>query len=349
MTNRPAVILSTFPPLPCGIARYAAQHVEYLRRQGREVHTVGLPGSTAEAVVDARGGRRPLDVLAATRHLGLDPATCELSIHWHDGHYFAGGFSERIPTALALASLFGSFGQTELICHETYVAETVASVPKRILRSVYNRARYRAWMSADRLAFHSENERKQAEHALGRPFPASKVIIRGHSAFLLKYRDLSREAARAELGIDPAALLFLCIGFLSEHKGFHLAVEAFSRLEATSARLAIVGSIREDGPDVRDYVARLRALAGATDRVEMHEEFVSDEAYDIWNAAADVIVAPYQRAFSSGVVARAKLFGKPVIVTNVGGLADQADAGDRVIQSADELVDAMQSFLAGVP
>ncbi len=56
---------------------------------------------------------------------------------------------------------------------------------------------------------------------------------------------------------------------------------------------------------------------------------------------ASVVVAPYPRAFSSSVVARAKLFGKPVIVTDVGGLADQVDHSDIVLRSPAELSSAM--------
>lgn len=345
MTPETHVILSTFPPLHCGIARYAAQHVEYLRRQGKHVVTIGLPGSEADAVVDARGGRNALRVLKALRSMGVAPERSSLSIHWHDGHYFAGGFSERIPTALTLRRLFAAFGETEIICHETYVPEEVGDAPRRLLRAVYRWARRRAWLRATRLAFHSEAERRKAEEAHGGRWPDHMVVIRGHSAFLFKHRDVGREEARRELGIPKDAFLFLCIGFISEHKGYDLAMEAMRRLENPQARLAVVGSVRE--PTERDvaYAARLRELAAGDPRIDFREQFVSDEEYDTWNAAADVIVAPYLNAFSSSVVARAKLFGRRVITTDVGGLVEQVGVEDMLVRSSDELVTAMISVL----
>jgi len=339
-----AVILSTFPPLHCGIGRYAAQQAEYLRRRGDTVLTVGLPGSDADAVVDARGGRNPLRVVDAVRQVGLDPRSCVLYIHWHDEHYFAGGFSERIPTARALAELFRSFGETELICHEVYPPQQVHSPARKVLRGMYAAARRRAWRTATRIAFHSVQEREQAEAALGGPISDDRVLIRDHNAFLLRYRDVDRDTARQELGVAADVTLFLCIGFLSEHKGFHLAMEAMCEIENPDVRLVVVGSIREDSERDHIYVERLRELASHDDRIEFREAFLPDEEYDTWNAAADVVVAPYLRAFSSSVVARAKLFGKRVIVTDIGGLAEQVGEGDIVVRSGDELAEAMRGM-----
>ncbi len=348
MASIPTVILSTFPPLHCGIGRYAAQHAEFMRRQGEEVITIGLPGSEADVVVDPCGGRRPLEVLRAVRSVGSNPSECSLAMHWHDGHYFAGGFSERIPTALAIAKMIEAFGDSEIICHETYVPQDVSSPPRRILRALYGLVRRRAWLRADRLVFHSQAERRQSEAAHGGPWPANKVVIRGHSAFLYRYREVDRHTARDELGVPQDVFLFLCIGFLSEHKGFHLAVEAMKEIDNPAARLTVVGSVRDDDAAATAYASRLRSMAAHDDRVEFLEQFLSDEEYDTWNAAADVVVAPYLRAFSSSVVARARLFGRRVIVTDVGGLTDQVDANDIVIGEPDDLMGAMQAALQGV-
>jgi glycosyltransferase involved in cell wall biosynthesis len=337
----PVVIVSTFPPLHCGIARYAAQQAEYLRRQGRRVVTVGHPGSEADAVVELCGGRNPLRMAAAVRSMNLDPGACSLAIHWHDGHFFSGGFSERVPTALALGRALASFADSELICHETYPPQEVDGTARRALRAVYAALRRKALLRATRLAFHSQAERAKAEAALGGRIPDSKVVIRDHGAFLFRYRDVDRDTARADLGIPLDVTLFLCIGFLAEHKGFHLAVEAMAQIPDRSARLAIVGSVREPTPEALAYADRLRDLASRDSRVIFRDEFLTDEEYDTWNAAADVVVAPYQQAFSSSVVARAKLFDRPVIVTDVGGLGAQVGPGDCVVHSQDDLTAAM--------
>ena len=48
--------------------------------------------------------------------------------------------------------------------------------------------------------------------------------------------------------------------------------------------------------------------------------------FDRWIVAADTVVLPYRHIWSSSVAERAALFGRPVIATRVGGLADQVGA-----------------------
>ncbi|MEX2204328.1 MAG: hypothetical protein WD965_09610, partial [Actinomycetota bacterium] len=61
-----------------------------------------------------------------------------------------------------------------------------------------------------------------------------------------------------------------------------------------------------------------------------------------WMTAADRVVLPYTRAWSSGALARARVLGTPAIVSDVGGLAEQAGPDDIVVRSAEELRDAFQ-------
>jgi len=72
------------------------------------------------------------------------------------------------------------------------------------------------------------------------------------------------------------------------------------------------------------------------------ECFLSDEEFDLWVAAADWILLPYRRAFSSGVLARAQTLGTPAIVTDVGGLREQSGPGDVVVSSEQELTEAVR-------
>lgn len=346
MMDLPTIVVSTFPPLRCGIARYADQHVQWLRRNGIRVLTVGPPDCNADEIHVLCGGTHILAITDCALKHDFDINSSRLSVHWHDDHYFAGGFTERIPTALAFRRLFRSFGEVELICHETYVPEAVSTLPRRILRALYRYVRRKAWLDATTLVFHSEAERRKAEQAHGGSFPDRKVVIRDHTTFLFKYRDVDQATARRELGIPTECVLFLCIGFLSPHKGFHLAMEAFTCLKSSLARLAVVGSIREQAAELEEYVGYLRQLARKDERIVFVNEFVSDDAYDTWNAAADVVVVPYLEAFSSSVVARAKLFGKRVIASDVGGIADQLSREDRLYRTPQELVGIMRSFVA---
>ena len=68
--------------------------------------------------------------------------------------------------------------------------------------------------------------------------------------------------------------------------------------------------------------------------------------------ASDVVVIPYKEIWSSAVVARAKLFEKPVIARNIGGLKDQLEKTDLVFDNdADlgEIFMQFSSFIGAVP
>ena len=59
----------------------------------------------------------------------------------------------------------------------------------------------------------------------------------------------------------------------------------------------------------------------------MVDRYVADDEVGSYFRAADVVVLPYVSATQSAVVLTAYSFGRPVIVTRVGGLPDVVDDG----------------------
>ena len=68
---------------------------------------------------------------------------------------------------------------------------------------------------------------------------------------------------------------------------------------------------------------------------------MSDGEFDRWVAAADWVILPYRRSWSSGVLARAHALGTPAIVAATGGLPEQAAERDVVVHDDEELRSAM--------
>jgi glycosyltransferase involved in cell wall biosynthesis len=102
-------------------------------------------------------------------------------------------------------------------------------------------------------------------------------------------------------------------------------IRAFNAVNPDNAELYIIGSLRLRYDATVNYLRLLRFLAAGNSRVVLIEKFVSDQEFDTWIAACDYIVAPYREIWSSSIVARAKLFGKKVIASDVGGLDEQLD------------------------
>jgi glycosyltransferase involved in cell wall biosynthesis len=73
----------------------------------------------------------------------------------------------------------------------------------------------------------------------------------------------------------------------------------------------------------------------------MVDQFLPDEQFDLWIAAADRLVLPYRSSWSSGVLARAHELKTPAIVADVGGLREQAEGQDMVFEDDQGLRSAM--------
>ncbi len=151
--------------------------------------------------------------------------------------------------------------------------------------------------------------------------------------------------------------MLVCLGFLQPSKGFDRAVDAFASVFASrdastpngsgaGASLYLVGSVREDTAENRSYAQALRTRSSEVAGVHLIERFVPEEEFDLWVAAADRVVLPYRRSWSSGVLARAHELGVPAIVCDVGGLAEQASPADVMVEGDEGLVEAFEALRA---
>jgi glycosyltransferase involved in cell wall biosynthesis len=131
-------------------------------------------------------------------------------------------------------------------------------------------------------------------------------------------------------------VILLTIGFLHPHKGFDRAVAAFSQLPPTGARLYVVGSLWREDPSLVAHAADLRRLVSRTPGVELREEYLSDEDFDRWIVASTALVLPYRDGPSSNVMERGLLYDRPVIMSRVGGMAEQGTDRPGVTLVADD-------------
>ena len=62
--------------------------------------------------------------------------------------------------------------------------------------------------------------------------------------------------------------------------------------------------------------------------LEIHNEWILDEEVHKYFEDVDFVVAPYIDASQSGVVVLSYSYGKPVVVSNCGGLPEQVKEGE---------------------
>lgn len=117
----------------------------------------------------------------------------------------------------------------------------------------------------------------------------------------------------------PVNLLFF--GTIRPYKGLEDLIQAFCSMpaeEVSRYRLTVIGETWEGWDEPLERLATCRKK----DRVHVINRYVTDaEARDAF-ATADVVVLPYLRSSSSGPLHMAMAAGLPVVVSDVGGLAE---------------------------
>ena len=156
-----------------------------------------------------------------------------------------------------------------------------------------------------------------------------------------------RDEARAALGLDAEAPTFLFFGFIRRYKGLHVLLDAMREVAARvpAARLVVAGEFYADEADLRAQAADLG------ESVRFDADYIPDDRVALYFSAADAVVQPYVTATQSGVAQIAFHFGRPVVTTDVGGLAEIVPDGVAGLVVPPEnpaaLADALVRFVEG--
>lgn len=321
------LMVSTYYPTKCGIATYALQSVEKMRGDGHMVDVLS-PDSQGEVDFrsDLRGGFLVLRILKQAFFYD------KVTIQYAPSLFFDGRLEGEVvkgitSTLLSFILVLALVRRLELVAHEiVYYSNSELGPVDRFL----NRLR---WRLVPRLIMHTRKEKDEfLKH-----YRNANIVLKEHHEDFSKFRDITTEQAREELNIPSGRIVFLAIGFIQESKGFDRLVRAFTRASPRGASCYIVGSLHYGTPEEKAHLNLLEELASGSDDVIIRNEFMTDSEFDSYIAAADYVVLPYRAIWSSGVLARAKLFGKKVIVSDVGGLSYQLEEDDRLFKTEEEL------------
>lgn len=157
---------------------------------------------------------------------------------------------------------------------------------------------------------------------------------------------VSREGALNQLNLDPSFTYFLFFGFIRHYKGLDVLLQSFSdnRLKKKKVKLIIAGEFYEN-PDRYYRMIREHNLA---DRLVMMTNFIPDDQVKYLFSAASLVTQTYHHATQSGVTQIGFQFDTPMLVTDVGGLAELVNhrkSGYVCDRNADEIADCLVDFL----
>lgn len=136
---------------------------------------------------------------------------------------------------------------------------------------------------------------------------------------------IPKAEARRRLGIPDDRRLVLFFGFVRPYKGLRVLLEAMPRVvgRVPNAMLLVAGECYGD-----DFAYRSDIAAMPEESIRWDERYVPDEDVSAYFCAADVVAQPYVSATQSGVAQIAFQFGRPMIVTDVGGLPEAVRHGE---------------------
>lgn len=184
----------------------------------------------------------------------------------------------------------------------------------------YREAFSKAYRIADGLIVHTDHGRDELISSFG--ITGSKIFRIPHGPLLM---EVPRSGGLWPQIVPSDAPYVLFAGQIRPYKGLEFLVDAWRSVaeEVPEARLVIAGR----GSD--DYVSSLQERV-KTDRdsIIWSLGFVSKQDLVSLHAHAQILVYPYRDITQSGALMTGLSFGKPIVGTNVGGIAEVVTHGE---------------------
>ncbi len=324
-------MISTYPPIECGIATYTQYLVDALRGASLDVYVVGHLGGAGPQVFpvfDYEDDNLPERAFSAMTRLTPDVVHVQ-----HEFALYGRHFGVNVVPLLVKFRLIGV--PTAVTLHTVY--RPVEGAHRVLLENVL--------LNADAVVVHDPFQRDALADALG-PAAADKVRVIPHGVRLVT----PDPDARRRLGLPGDKRILLMIGYFRPSKRFELLVDLFPRIleRLPDALLVIAGKIR--GKEFLDYreelFDRIRR-SPARDRIVLIRGQLAQDTFDRILSAADAVALPYRINSQSGILAHCLAFGRPVVASDTPSMErilTAAGAGF-VCRSDDDYVDAAVRLL----
>ena len=171
------------------------------------------------------------------------------------------------------------------------------------------------------------------------------VVCLKHPLYSNFGEKMDRTAALKHLGLSEKYRYVLFFGFIRAYKGLDLLLNAFAHpmLRQSNIRLIVAGEFYEKSSPYFEIIAQ-KKLQNA---VVPYHHFIPNEEVKYFFCAADMVAQPYKHATQSGVTQIAYHFDVPMLVTDVGGLAElvpHKQVGYVVQPDSTQIAEAIHSF-----
>lgn len=191
-----------------------------------------------------------------------------------------------------------------------------------VVRTYVRAGAPRLFRAADQYVVHSAFDADLVVERYG--LDRERISIVPHAAYE-HYRG-----GRVERHAPAGVCNLLYFGVIRPFKGVEDLIRAFDAIPADEIDgywLTVVGETWEGCTEP----ARLIAESRYRDRITFVNRYVTDEEADALFGGADVVCLPYHRSSQSGPLHMAFAYGRPVVVTRVGGLVEASSTYDGAV------------------
>ncbi len=190
-------------------------------------------------------------------------------------------------------------------------------------------AQRRLYDRFDAVVVHSEHGRARLTRELG----VDPALVHAIPHGALTHLAAGVGGSESSPPHRTAGPVVLCFGLMRPYKGIDVLLQAWRGVDG--AELWIAGMPRMD-------IAALRAAAPPN--VRFDARFITDPELPAYFRRADLVVLPYREIDQSGVLFTALAFGKPLLLSDVGGFPEVAATGAaRTVPAGDP--DALRAAL----
>ncbi len=288
-------LVSTYPPIECGIATYSKFLVDAMRATSNEFRIVSQYGAKGKSVYPAycsKQGDISKKIFDMTMRFTPDVV--------HIQHEY-GLFGEM--NGIAVLDLIYRFKSTTLPVVATL--HTVHPEPgyriKMILTTMCR--------ELDSIIVHEKILADTLQRVYGAD-PAKIAVIPHGARKMAPVKD-----AKKKLQLDGRKIILLA-GYFRPSKCFDRIVDIFPKVveRCPEATLVISGKMRMiDFSQYRNDLFEKIDNSPVRDKIDVFRGQFPQETFDTIVSASDIMAFPYEAGAQSGVMAHAFTFGKPVI------------------------------------
>ncbi len=312
-------IVSTYPPIECGIATYTYYLRDALEQKGNEVYIFSQYGAKGDYVFGTYSAQEKS--IAANIFEMVSKMTPDMLHIQHEFGLYGHSSGKQVLELVFKCQRLS--GLPVVVTFHT-VQEKFLPEQEYIVSSLIQESRA--------IIVHEAYHQKILTEHFGQ---ADKIYVIPHGV-----REVEEvPEARRKIGVEGKKVILLC-GYLRETKRFDRIVKIFPEVAKAVDDVVLVVASKSrsvDHPEYQRKFYRMIEESPATDRIiVLHGQF-PQPIFDTIVSAADVVPFPYEIGGQSGIMAHCFAFSKPVVTSGLSSFRSWVEAsGGGLVANSDE-------------